>query len=55
MADPDIYALPFLGNTLDKELSISLTIVDSKTFLSETVSKQSCKLLWNSLCNYSVW
>lgn len=43
MMDPDIYALPYLESTLDKEDTHSLTIVDSKTFLREASAKQTCK------------
>jgi hypothetical protein len=41
--DPDIYGLPFLENTLDKEHNNSLTVVDFKAFLRETGSKQTRK------------
>jgi len=41
--DPDIYALPYLESTLYKEHTHSLTIVDSKPFLRETASKQTCR------------
>jgi len=43
--DQDIYGLPFLENTLDKEHTNSLNIVDSKAFLRETVLKQTCKTI----------
>jgi hypothetical protein len=43
MIDPDIYALPFVKIALDKEHTHSLTMVNSKTFLRETVSKQTHK------------
>lgn len=39
MMDPDIYALPFLESTPDKEHTHCLTVVNSKPFLRETVSK----------------
>ena len=42
MFDVDIYALPFLEITLDKEHTTSLTVFNSKTILREKVS-QTCK------------
>jgi len=43
MVCPDIYPLPFLERTLDKDHTHYLNTVDSKTFLRETISKQTYK------------